>query len=143
MLATKQSSRQRIYLTIAALSLFLGLINYILFQPGISLFVFLNIKPSGYNTDQILFQKFLSGHLSDIAWCISLYLCVLALAEKFGLKIPDKLALLFLPFLTEILQGFHLVYGTFDWYDMFTYLIVLAIFLLFFPQLIFNKHEKS
>ena len=142
MLVAKISVRHKVFLAIASLSLFLGFINYILFQPDIPVLNFLSIKTSGIKIPQTLIQNFFAGHLSDIAWCISLYLCVLVLSEKMYLGFADKIALLFLPFLTEILQGSHLLYGTFDWYDMISYLVVLIIFIHLFPHLIFKSYEK-
>ena len=142
MLVAKISVRYKVFLTVAMLSLFLGFINYILFQPAIPVLNFLNIKSSGITIPQTLLQNFFAGHLSDITWCISLYVCVVILSEKTNMGFADKIALLFLPFLTEILQKFHLLYGTFDWYDMVSYLVVLIIFIRFFPQLIFKSYEK-
>lgn len=142
MLAGKISVRHRNFLLIAFLSLSLGFINYILFQPSVTFLQFFNIRSSGIFINQSLIQNFFSGHFSDIAWSVSLYLCVIVLSEKMNLALADKLALLLLPFLTEILQKFNLLPGIFDWYDLLSYLLILIITIRFFPHLIFKNYEK-
>ena len=143
MSAAKISVRHRNFLLIAFLSLSLGFVNYILFQPSVPFLQFLNIRSSEFFIDQPIIQNFFTGHFSDIAWCISLYLCIVVLSEKMNLALADRLALLLLPFLTEILQQFNLLPGTFDWYDVLSYLLILIITIHFFPHLIFKNYEKA
>ena len=143
MLVAKISSRHKVFLTIASLSLFLGFTNYIIFQPDIPVLIFFKFNHSSATVPSLFFQNFFVGHFSDIAWCISLYLCVVVLSEKVQLSFADRIVLLFLPFFTELLQKFHLIYGTFDWYDMISYLIVLIFFVSIFPNLINKNHEKA
>lgn len=142
MLVAKISGRNKVFLTIAVLSLFLGLLNYILFEPSVAVGEIFHLRFNEIVIHQTLLRSFLTGHISDMAWATSLYLCVVVLSEEIRLQFIDRIALLLLPFLTETLQGFHLIYGTFDWYDMISYIVVLSIFLSFFPQLIFKKNEK-
>lgn len=143
MLVAKIPSRHKVFLAVALLSLFFGFINYIIFQPNIPVLSFLKFNNSSARIPSALLQIFFVGHFSDIAWCISLYLCVVVLSEKIRLSFADRIILLFLPFFTELLQKFHLLYGTFDWYDMISYLIVLIIFIRIFPNLIFKNYEKA
>lgn len=143
MLTVKISPRHKVFLTIAALSLFLGVINYIIFQPDIPVLNFLKFNHSSVRILSPLLRIFFVGHFSDIAWCISLYLCVVVLSEKIQLSFADRIVLLFLPFFTELLQKFHLIYGSFDWYDMISYSVVLIIFIRLFPHLIFKNYEKA
>jgi hypothetical protein len=143
MSATKISVRHKVFLSIAFFSLLLGFINYVLFQPSISLLQFLNTRSSAVFFNQSMIQNFFSGHFSDIAWCGSLYLCIIVLTEKMNLNLADKLALLLLPFLTEILQKFNLLPGTFDWYDILSYSLILVITIRFFPHLILKNYEKA
>lgn len=143
MLVAKISGRNKVFLTIAVLSLFLGLLNYILFEPSVAAGKIFHLRFDSIVIQQTFLRRFLIGHISDIAWATSLYLCVVVLSAEIRLQLADRIALLLLPFLTEILQGLHLINGTFDWYDMISYTIVLIIFLSFFPQLIFKKNEKA
>ena len=143
MLVAKISVRHKVFLTVAVLSLFLGFISYIIFQPDIPILIFLKLNHSSARIPSGLFQIFFAGHFSDIAWCISFYLCVVVLSERIRLSFADRVILLFLPFFTELLQKFHLIDGTFDWYDMISYLIVLIIFIRIFPNLIYKNHEKA
>ena len=143
MLAGKISVRHRNLLLIAFLSLSFGFINYILFQPSVSFLQLLNIRSSGIVIHQSEIQNFFSGYFSDIAWCVSLYSCIIFLYERMNLGFADRLALLSLPFLTEILQKLSLLPGTFDWYDMFFYSVILIITIRFFPHLILKNYEKA
>ncbi len=123
----KVSPRHKLFLSVAAFCLFAGMISYGFFG-------------------QIPVPHFIAGHFADIAWCVSLYLCTIILSEKKLLGFADRLALLVLPFLTETLQAFGFMHGTFDWYDMLSYSAVLLVLQQFFPYLIFKpdetKHEK-
>lgn len=143
MLVAKISLRNKVFLTIAVLSLFIGLLNYILFEPSVAVGEIFHLRFDDIVIHQTFLRRFLIGHISDIAWATSLYLCVVVLSAEIRLQIADRIVLLLLPFFTEVLQGFHLIYGTFDWYDMISYMVVLTIFLSFFPQLIFKKNEKA
>jgi len=90
-----------------------------------------------------MIQNFFTGHFSDIVWCVSLYLCIIVLTERMNLNLADRLTLLLLPFLTEILQKFDLLPGTFDWYDILSYSLILVITIRFFPHLILKNYEKA
>ena len=143
MLTKKSSVRHWFFAALAVSSLLLGFINYVLFQPSVSFLQFLNIRSSGIFIDHPMIQNFFRGHFSDITWCISLYSCIILLHEKLNLSFADRLTLLSLPLLTEILQGFNLLPGTFDWYDILFYLLTLIITIRFFPHLIFKNYEKA
>ncbi len=143
-MSTKKASfRHRLFLSIAILSFLTGSINYILFQPNIFFLQFLNIRLERIFIDPPIIQNFFSGYLSDIAWCISLYACTAVLSERMKAGLADKLALLLLPFLTEVLQKFSLLPGTFDWYDMLAYFGILIITIRLFPHLILKNYEKA
>ena len=84
----------------------------------------------------------MTGHFSDIAWCCSLYLVTVMLSELNRLHFSTKWLILLFPFILETVQYFRIIGGTFDWYDMLTYLIILLIFLKLFPILKFIHHEE-
>ena len=136
--------RHKKLLAFSLLSLSLGVLNYFLFQPRIVLFnLFLigNRKPIFiHNT---LARHFFTGYFSDIAWCCALYWIAVILAELSVLNLPKKVIILLLPFAVETAQYFHLIQGTFDWYDMLTYLVVLTLFLIIYPSLRPVKYETK
>lgn len=139
---SKISVRPKVFLTFAALFLFFGYVNYILFHPDSYFLSFFNLKFSVITISQTSLQNFFSGQFCDIAWCVSLYLIIVMLSEKMYLHLADRFILLLLPFVTELLQKFQWMPGTFDWYDLMSYFIVLIIFILLFPHLIFTSYEK-
>ncbi len=134
------SLRHKKISALALLNLLLGLINYLLFQPHIFLFRF-----TGILTAQLCFiqntrlRHFITGYFSDIAWCCALYLVTAVLSELKQLHFYDKLLILLLPFIIEALQYFHVIPGTFDWYDLLTYGLILIVFVIFF----FTKIHQS
>jgi hypothetical protein len=117
--------------------LIVGLINYILFQPGILLFQLFSVQRS-----QPLSPPFISGYFSDIVWCVAICLTVVVLEELKKLNQVSKISLLSLPFMTESAQRLRIINGTFDWYDIMSYALVILIFSLIFPPLNFIKMGK-
>ena len=103
--------------------------NYFLLQPDIVLFRFLSIG----NNHLLQIQPhwlyvFLSGYFSDAMWCTSLCIVVLVLSDLKYLNTIGKLITLLLPFLSEAAQYFGFIRGTFDWYDILTYGIIVMAF---------------
>jgi len=138
----KFSFRYQFIFSLTLLILLSGVVNYLLFQPGIILFKWIGIgvKPSVIKNNGI--RLFFTGYFSDIAWCFSLCLIVFALAELKFIKPSGKILLLSLPFITEVLQYAGFIKGTFDWYDILTYVIVIALFVLLYPKLKTTVYEK-
>ena len=137
------SSRHKKLLGLVILSLLLGFLNYLLYQPHIALFSFVHGLPAKpYFLQNTWLRHFMTGHFSDIAWCCSLYLVTVMLSELNRLHFSTKWLILLFPFILETVQYFRIIGGTFDWYDMLTYLIILLIFLKLFPILKFIHHEE-
>jgi hypothetical protein len=137
------SQRHKKNLLLAILSLLLGYLNYLLFQPHIAFFDFISIAPAKpYFIQNKLLRNFMTGHFSDIAWCCSLYLVTALLTELNYLYVSGKILILLLPFILEIAQYFHIVGGRFDWFDLLSYLIILLLFFKLFPALKFKRNEK-
>src|SRR5437868_6191753 len=110
----------------ATLSLVLGCINYYLFLPRISLFSFLPFPAEkNYYISADWLRVFMTGYFSDICWCIALYLVALVLYKRKLIHNTGMIFILVLPFLAEIAQYFKIMPGTFDWFDLLAYGIVL------------------
>ncbi|MDB5131138.1 MAG: hypothetical protein JWR02_887 [Mucilaginibacter sp.] len=118
------------YLLVSALvALLLGAANYFLFNPQIVLFHWLGISHTqSFLTAPSLWSLFFRGHFSDAVWYTALCLVVSYLSIHKYLTIPAKFMLLLLPFVSEAGQYFSIVPGTFDWFDILTYLIVIIIY---------------
>jgi hypothetical protein len=131
--------RYRLVTCSAFLLLVLGFVNYLLFQPGIHLFHFfkINTEPQWDSA-----PVFLTGYFSDIAWCAALYITVALLAERGSVGRAGKILFLLLPFMTEAAQYFHLINGTFDWYDLLWYGLILLVISRIFPSLKFYEMKK-
>ncbi|MDP4285809.1 MAG: hypothetical protein Q8891_15435 [Bacteroidota bacterium] len=136
------SFKYQFIFSLSLLILSVGVINYLLFQPGIILFKWIRIGAGPLVIKNNSARLFFTGYFSDITWCISLCLISFALAELKYIKASGKTLLLTLPFITEILQYLGIVKGTFDWYDILTYVVVIALFVLFYPGLKTTVYEK-
>ena len=120
----------------AILALVSGAINYYLFSPGIFLFKILPIPSERYWYIQNTFARhFMTGYFSDICWCTALYFVTVVLNELKYLHLSGKIIILLLPFIIETAQYFHLIPGTFDWFDLLTYGIILTVFMKLFKTL--------
>ena len=86
---------------------------------------------------------FFAGYFSDIAWCIALCCIAFAFAELNYIGPSGKIFLLMLPFVTEVLQYNRIINGTFDWFDLLTYAIIITVFVFFFPTLKTYVYEKD
>jgi len=130
------SNRHKKMLIAALASLLLGLGNYLTFQPHILLFnsiSFLPHTPIFINNTAV--RHFLTGYFSDITWCCALYLVTAVFSELKKLQRPGKTLILVLPFMVEISQQIPVIQGSFDWYDLLVYGVILLISLKFFPSL--------
>jgi hypothetical protein len=119
----------------AIVCLAMGATNYFLLRPHIILFKWLDIEPAksiivSHNGLALFFQ----GYFSDIVWCIALCLVTIVLDSYNYLRSTDKTYILLLPFASEIAQYFSLIPGTFDWFDMLAYLVVILSFNIIFPS---------
>ena len=138
------SARHKIFLTAAVFLLLAGLLNYYLFQPHIALFqLFRFHSPTIVFTRHSFMQYFLTGYFSDALWCAALLLVTVVLSELNYLLFRHKLFILLLPFATEAAQGFAVINGIFDWFDILTYLVTECIFFILFPSLISPQYEKQ
>jgi len=140
----KLSLRHKIMLDLALLSLLFGVLNYLLFQSNISFFNAIHIQQGKtFFIKSSELRAFMRGYFSDITWCCSLYLVTIVLSERSSLHFYGKILILFLPFMVEFAQHFNLIPGTFDWYDLLTYLIILILAIIFFPTLIAKQNENN
>ena len=127
----------------ALISILVGILNYLLFQPDIILFKITAHPVIPYYIKNNFIRHFFTGYFSDITWCFSLCLIAFALAELNYIKRSGKMLLLLLPFIAEGLQYTRFIKGTFDWYDVLMYAIIIAFFVLFFPTLKTYVYEKK
>lgn len=131
-------------LSCAAASMFLGFLNYFLFQSNTAFLSFFHWGSKNiFTIHNNSIRVFLTGYFSDIAWCIALYLIAVVLSEKGLLHLFNKILILLLPFIIEASQYFGWINGTFDWYDLLVYAIILLLFIIFFPTLNPIKNEKG
>jgi len=136
------SKKQKIMLVSIFVLLLLGVANYTLFRPDILLFYRFSFTPHHYFTHLHFVRLFLTGYFSDITWCAALCLSVVLLKELQSLPPAGRMVMLSLPFLTEVAQYFHLLQGTFDWYDILLYAIVILLFGLLFSILTLADMKK-
>lgn len=119
---------------IAIVCIALGGFIYLFFRQDIIAFGYLNSqvldairRPVNVNGN-VLFNYFLFC-VPDALW----YLALLLLQFQYRQKCVASQVLLggsiLLPFLLEVLQYYGICRGTFDWYDMLSYLIVLILVL--------------
>ena len=137
------SRRHKILLSLGLLSLLAGIINYILFRPGIILLKLLDLNLTPLYIKNILLKKFMIGSFSDIAWCLSLCCITRLLFELNNISFMGMILLFTLPFITELLQYFQLIHGTFDWFDLLTYAIIIIISIIFFINIKTSENEKT
>ncbi len=112
----------------AILLLISGLAAYWFLRPGFYFFEFLGItNPHTIAVSDNALSLFLRNYFADIVWCIAVFQIASLLMQK---KYPLVYfySLIALPFLSEILQGFKVIKGTFDWIDILIYLSILVIF---------------
>lgn len=124
-------------------SLLLGVVNYLLFRPHIILFSWLHTEPSSSIIIKYApLSVFLRGYFSDITWCIALCLITLVLDTRKQLPLFGKWCLLSLPFLSEAGQYLRMIPGTFDWFDILTYTIVILLINFIFHFRLISIHMK-
>ena len=121
--------RHLFLLLLGMLFLLMGVLNYYLLQPDIVLFHFLSISNNHLiNIHPHWLYVFFAGYFSDAMWCTALCLVVLVLSDLKYLNTIGKLITLLLPFLSEAAQYFGFIRGTFDWFDILTYGIIVMAF---------------
>ena len=136
------SFRHKFILSFAAILLVAGLMNYYYYQSDIIALNLLSVRHFRIQSNESFLKGFLAGHFSDMAWCVSLCLFVLVFSEKHHWSFTVKLTSLMLPFITEGLQYFQIIGGTFDCYDIILYLLIIILFNYFFTHLILNDMKK-
>jgi len=125
----RNTKRHLFLIGLAILCLLLGVLNYFLLQPDIVLFHFLRISNEHLiNIHPHWLYVFFAGYFSDAMWCTALCLVVLVLSDLKYLNTIGKLITLLLPFLSEAAQYFGFIRGTFDWFDILTYGIIVMAF---------------
>lgn len=132
-----KSTHKPSYLLIAAfIALLLGVANYFLFNPHIILFHWFGVHPAKFIVLQhSAWLLFFRGYFSDITWCIALCLVISYLSTYKNLSNSDKLLILLTPFISEFGQYLTFIPGTFDWFDILTYLVVIIAYNSIFPLL--------
>ncbi len=122
-------------LFISLLCLLTGAVIYLLYKPS-SYFIQALFSAQ---TVSILREKlswamtifpdtlFIKHHLPDMLWYQSLLFIVLYLYHIKKIFHPGIIYyfILLLPFILEVLQFVHLIPGTFDWIDIFLYIVLL------------------
>ena len=103
--------------------LILGLGIYWLFSPGIYLFKWL-----GFSNDELIIPAsaisiLIRNYLPDHLWAAAVNNTAILMAEK-KIDAIYTYSLVAIPFVSETLQIFHFMPGTFDWYDLLIYFIV-------------------
>ncbi len=139
----KSSYQYRFVFLIALISLLAGTVNYLLLRPDIILFKITGISVTALHIKNNFIQHFLTNYFSDIAWCFALCCIAFALAELNYIRLSGKILVLLLPFITEVLQYSKIINGTFDWFDVLIYSIIIILFVLFFPTLKTFVYEKN
>lgn len=134
------------------LLLILGASFYLLWRPHVFAVHFLNfliplhqVSSRSPFTGSGAWIRFAVNHGADILWYSSLLLLLMATLDRDRLN-PAQWALVGLPFLLEFLQGLKWIPGTFDWLDLFYYLITLIVFLFLFPTFknaVMKKHSAK
>ncbi len=111
-------------LTVTILLLFSGIIAYWFFRPEIFFFDFISV----YNTNPVTvsdswFYIFFRNYYADAAWCAAVFITAAMLRKK---NVPElyPAVLMFIPFVSEILQHLKIITGTFDLIDIFIYSVL-------------------
>ena len=131
-----------LFWALAALSA--GVVNYLLWRPGILLFSFLEpFRAHSISVNNSWTFLFFNGYFSDICWCAALCLATVAVNTKVQLSRFDKGLILMIPFLSEAGQYFSLIPGSFDWYDLFAYTITIIIFNSIFSSALIPVYMKK
>lgn len=124
---------------ISILLLLLGLIPYWFFNPEIYLFSFISLKPASIIIADNLAYLLLKNYFADFVWCLALIQVFLVLKEY---RVPKiyLIILLCLPFISELLQSFENIPGTFDWFDILLYS---AVFIFYFHKEIYKMKKYA
>lgn len=128
--------KQLLLLMLSVLLLLCGFLTYYFFRPEVvavsMLHSFVPLPqyrlPGTWNRSVV---QALAGHLPDICWYASLLLAGMCCLPQTGSR---RFALLFAtaPLMLELLQGVHMIPGTFDWWDILDYsLTLLLLYILF------------
>ena len=116
---------KRFSLSLSLLSL--AVFTYWFTSPEIFLFKWFGISNNGYNFPATAASVLIRNYLPDFLWALALLNTTILLRDfkvsKFYIH-----TLYLLPFLSEILQLFKFIPGTFDWYDLLVYSIAYLIF---------------
>jgi len=120
----------------------IGLLIYFMFQgfhlidPQENIFPMIRTKSIPY---------WVKYNLADGLWLYS-YMATISIIWKvdnsFSLYAWIIIALLS-AFLMETLQSYHVVPGTFDWYDLLAYIIFASLFFFTYQIIFFNIYQKS
>src|ERR1035437_1204501 len=122
----KITKRHTVLLVMAILSLIAGVLNYLIYQPDIILLHSVKLPfLANFRSHSRPLQYFLRGYFSDITWCTALCLITIILSELKYLSFGGKIFIFTLPFLTETAQYFGVIHGTFDWFDILTYVFII------------------
>ncbi len=111
----------------AVLLVISGLMSYWGFRPEIYIFDVLGFGNPNPITIDNPFLLWVKNHYADLAWCLAVYLMADYLAT---LSYPRVYSLILwsLPVVSEGLQAMGILYGTFDWIDIFIYIFLLILY---------------
>lgn len=117
----------------AIVCLLLGAMMYLLFREDI---IFINLLKLNkvchrHSLGESAFAYWFIYCFPDALWYISLILFQTVLSRHYNTlcRVAFWVIILALPYALEILQYLRLMYGTFDWWDMITYLVITILLL--------------
>jgi hypothetical protein len=117
------------------LPLFLGVAIYLFLRPNETIaesYFNWHLQPI-FDYNKYWISKIIFGSLPDFLWLLALLnLMAIIWDSKDNIPILLKIILFTFPIISEILQFFHIISGTGDFFDILAYLIAIIIFTNFF-----------
>ena len=112
---------------VSILLLSLAVFVYWLLTPEILLFKWFGINNAGFIFHATPNSLLIKNYLPDFLWALAILNTTILLRD---LKVSNIYiyTLYLLPFISEILQLFKFIPGTFDWYDVLVYSIAYLLF---------------
>lgn len=122
--------RNRLFIALCMqvlLPLILGLSIYLFLRPGQTIaenFICWNYE-ANYSFLSTSLTKIVTGSLPDFLWLYSMLNLLSLIWVPYIIPPQIKFAFYFLPIVTELLQHYHLIFGTADYLDVIAYLIAI------------------
>lgn len=117
-----------IYLIHASIALLIGLGYYMWRRPTAAITLLVHKLASATLSDipcpfaGSVWMNFVDGHLADFLWAYTLTFCIGAVYYGKRNWRTGLIMCLIADCVMELMQGFHLLRGTFDWMDIFVQL---------------------